>query len=281
MVKTGQVWTGNFVTLDATGALAAASVGPAGVLYVAGVATLDVVTISGANPYKFSVTLPALTAGQSVGLYVTATVATIATASVVAEDVADTKLVSDLNDAATAPSAADNATAAAAAILVTPANKLGTDAAGRVEVSGATNTLDSLLTALQGAGWTDETLVALGALLDAIKAKTDGLPASPAAVGSAMTLTAAYEAAKTAAQAGDAMTLDAAALTAIGARVIEGTHTQDDVLRLVLALMSKVDGAGTGTGILTYRDSLDTKDRIVQTVDESGNRSAVTLDGTL
>jgi hypothetical protein len=36
----------------------------------------------------------------------------------------------------------------------------------------------------------------------AIKAKTDNLPASPAAVGSAMTLTGAYDAAKTAAQAG-------------------------------------------------------------------------------
>jgi hypothetical protein len=36
-------------------------------------------------------------------------------------------------------------------------------------------------------------------LIDAIKAKTDNLPASPAAVGSAMTLTSAYDAAKTAA----------------------------------------------------------------------------------
>ena len=35
--------------------------------------------------------------------------------------------------------------------------------------------------------------------MDAIKAKTDNLPASPAAVGSAMTLTSAYDAAKTAA----------------------------------------------------------------------------------
>lgn len=37
----------------------------------------------------------------------------------------------------------------------------------------------------------------------AIKAKTDNLPASPAAVGSAMTLTGAYDAAKTAAQVSD------------------------------------------------------------------------------
>jgi hypothetical protein len=100
MLKTLQVFTGNFVTTDSTGALAAASVGPAGVLYVAGTATADAVTISGANPYKFSVTLPALTAGQSVAMYVTATVGGIATAAFVAAELADTKRVSDLVDAA-------------------------------------------------------------------------------------------------------------------------------------------------------------------------------------
>ena len=58
--------------------------------------------------------------------------------------------------------------------------------------------------------------------ISAIKTKTDNLPASPAAVGSAMTLTSAYDAAKTASQLtaadlpsdyakpGDAMTLTAA-----------------------------------------------------------------------
>lgn len=44
----------------------------------------------------------------------------------------------------TVPSAADNATAAAAAILVTPANKLDTDASGHVSISGTKNTLDDL-----------------------------------------------------------------------------------------------------------------------------------------
>ena len=135
MVKSGQVWSGLFVSLDATGALATPSVGPAGVLYVDGTANGATVTISGSNPYKWSVTLPTLTAGQSVSMYVTATIAAIATASVVAEDVADTKRVSDLNDAAAAPSASDNATATAAAILVTPANKLATAATGEASAN--------------------------------------------------------------------------------------------------------------------------------------------------
>jgi len=94
-VKSGQVWAGVFPTVDATGALSAGT--PAGVLYVDGVADASVVTITGANPYKFSVTLPALTAGQRVQMYITATIAGIATAGVVASEQADTALVSDID----------------------------------------------------------------------------------------------------------------------------------------------------------------------------------------
>jgi hypothetical protein len=49
--------------------------------------------------------------------------------------------------------------------------------------------LEATLTAIKGAGWSTETLAAIDALIDAIKAKTDLIPASPAAVGSAMALT--------------------------------------------------------------------------------------------
>lgn len=106
MVKSGQAWAGLVVTRDATGALAAASVGPAGTLYVNGTSNGAGVTITGSNPYKWAVTLPSLTAGDSVSMYITATVGGIASAAVVAEDVADTKRVSDLNDAAAALDAA-------------------------------------------------------------------------------------------------------------------------------------------------------------------------------
>lgn len=95
-VKSGAAWAEAFVTTDSTGALSAATVGPAGVLYVDGVATGTAVTISGANPYKWACTLPALTAGQTVSIYVTATIATVATAAFVAQDTADTYLVSDI-----------------------------------------------------------------------------------------------------------------------------------------------------------------------------------------
>src|SRR5690349_10010471 len=98
MVKSGQTWTGLFVTRDSTGALSTPSVGPTGTLYVNGTSNGASVTITGSNPYKFSVTLPTLTAGDSVSMYVTATIATIATAAIVAYDIGDTLRVSDLNN---------------------------------------------------------------------------------------------------------------------------------------------------------------------------------------
>ena len=96
MVKSGQAWSGTIVTVDATGALATPSVGPAGSLYVDGTANGASVTVTGTNPYKWAVTLPALTAGQSVSMYITATIATIATGAIVAEDQADTARISDV-----------------------------------------------------------------------------------------------------------------------------------------------------------------------------------------
>lgn len=68
-------------------------------------------------------------------------------------------------------------------------------------------------------------------------------------------------------------------LTSMGARAVDGTYTQDEVMRLIAAVLAgKVSGAGTGTE--TFRDINDTKDRIVATVDVNGNRTAITLDGT-
>ena len=103
-VKSAQTWTGLFATRDGNGALSAATTGPAGTLYKNGTSDAASVTITGSNPYKFSVTLPSLTAGDTVSMYVTATVAGVATAAVVAEAIGDTLRVSDI------PTAAQNAT---------------------------------------------------------------------------------------------------------------------------------------------------------------------------
>ena len=96
-VKSGQVISGIVITTDGTGALVAATGIPEGTLYVDGVANGAEVAIIGLNPYSWTVTLPALTVGQTVQLYVTATVAGITVGGVVWEDVSDTALLSDLS----------------------------------------------------------------------------------------------------------------------------------------------------------------------------------------
>jgi hypothetical protein len=58
---------------------------------------------------------------------------------------------------------------------------------------------------------------------------------------------------------------------------VEAGLTLRQALRLIsAALAGKVSGAGTTT--ITIRDTNDTKDRIVATVDANGNRTAVTRD---
>lgn len=95
-VKTGQTIAGSFCTVSATGALTAATGTPVGTLYVAGVANAATVTIAGSNPYSWSVTLPALAAGDIVQMYITATISAISAGGFVWDDVADTGLISDV-----------------------------------------------------------------------------------------------------------------------------------------------------------------------------------------
>ncbi len=96
MIKSGQDWAGIFATYDSDGSLKAPSSGPTGTLYIDGSSNSATVTITGSNPYKFSVTLPTLTAGQRVDMYITATISSIATAGIVASDQADTAYISNV-----------------------------------------------------------------------------------------------------------------------------------------------------------------------------------------
>lgn len=60
--------------------------------------------------------------------------------------------------------------------------------------------------------------------------------------------------------------------------VIESTFTFRQLFRIIFAVLAgKTSGGGTST--LTFRDLLDTKDRVTATVDVSKNRTDVTLDG--
>lgn len=62
-------------------------------------------------------------------------------------------------------------------------------------------------------------------------------------------------------------------------RVIEGGVTAEEMMRIIISgLAGLVSGAGTGTELFKSMDG--TKTRIESTVDEDGNRTAVTLDGS-
>lgn len=66
---------------------------------------------------------------------------------------------------------------------------------------------------------------------------------------------------------------------AVAAVAVDGSTTLAESLRLANAVLGgKVSGAGTGTE--TFRDLANTKDRVVATVDSSGNRTAITRDLT-
>lgn len=61
--------------------------------------------------------------------------------------------------------------------------------------------------------------------------------------------------------------------------VFEGTYTFRQMMRIVFSgLAGKASGGGTGT--LVFRDAADAKARITATVDASGNRTAIVLDGS-
>lgn len=63
------------------------------------------------------------------------------------------------------------------------------------------------------------------------------------------------------------------------AGTVEGAHDVQDVLKFLLSFIAgTVTGAGSTE--ITFRDTGDAKDRIVQTVDSRGNRYSVTLDGS-
>ena len=73
--------------------------------------------------------------------------------------------------------------------------------------------------------------------------------------------------------------LSAAGVDAVLDEVVEGTYTLRQAMRLLLSLLGG-KASGGGTTAIMYRDTGDTKDRVLMAVDSNGNRSAVTLDLT-
>jgi len=72
--------------------------------------------------------------------------------------------------------------------------------------------------------------------------------------------------------------LDDITVAEIKAGIADGTYDLEEMIRLIFsACCAKVSGGGSST--LIFRDGPDSKNRVTATVDASGNRTAVTLDG--
>lgn len=67
--------------------------------------------------------------------------------------------------------------------------------------------------------------------------------------------------------------------SAVWAEALESGYTAQEIMRVMAAaLAGEVSGAGTAT--VTIRDIADTTNRIVASVDGTGNRTSVTLDAS-
>ena len=197
-LKSGQSLTVNFTVQDATGAAADADSPPSGTLLVNGVADDATVTVTNISTglYRAAVTLPTLNAGDVVAMLIEASVDAVSAKGIVFQAVADTQCASDV--------------------------KAVVDA-----IKAVTDLLPN------GGALTD---LALEATAQSIKGKTDNLPASPAAVGSAMTL------------ADNAITAPKLADSAV-AKIEAALLNEGDGQALIDAIVQAIDAADISTNL--------------------------------
>jgi len=202
-VKSEQTIAVDFTTNSSTGAATDADALPVGTLVVDGVDNAAVVTVTnkGTGNYKAEVTLPAeLTAGARVQIRIAATVGGVAAKAIIWEDFVDPKRVGDLNDL-TAQQVAD-----AAKLAPSP---------GDADPGSLKAQVDACVSQASSAASYSELV-------------NSRLPASPAAVGSAMTLAdGAITAAKIATDAISADKIATDAVTKVQAGL--STLTAQDV----------------------------------------------------
>lgn len=86
-----------------------------------------------------------------------------------------------------------------------------------------------------------------------------------------------YKSGNTAESIGTTLQVVTDLVDAICDEIMEGTITLRQTMRLVLAVLT-AKSSGGGTDTITFRDIGDTKDRLVVTVDEDGNRTIIIRD---
>lgn len=139
------------------------------------------------------------------------------------------------------------------------------------DMSGIANAVIAML----GSGDLDATIRAWGDM--AIDIVVTGTGLTTANVGQAV-WSALAAANNNAGSMGEKLN-DAGSASNPWTEVIESGFTAAEIMRMLAAVMAgKSSGGGTAT--VRFRDVGDTKDRIVATVDENGNRTALTRDAT-
>ena len=155
--------------------------------------------------------------------------------------------------------------------------------------------LEATLTAMKGAGWTDETLKAIrdsvsvvdgnvdDILADTDELQSDDIPSALSAIdGKIDTIDSIVDGilvdtgTTIPAQISGLNDLDADTILSSS---IDGLYSLKDVFKLMAAMLAaKASGGGTDT--ITFRDLSDTLDRIIFTVDDDGNRLTATYNLT-
>lgn len=149
---------------------------------------------------------------------------------------------------------------------------------------GLSGTTVGTATTLGGTGVTAvQSGLATAAVLGDVKAKTDNLPSDPADQSVIIAATDAITSAIGELPSAEEIASEVAApsastiAAAVWATVLDGTRSATQLVRgFAAVLLGKASGLDTTTA--TYRNIADGKDVVEATVDEHGNRTAVSLD---
>ena len=168
-------------------------------------------------------------------------------------------------DSANLPTDVSDVKTDTAAILVDTTGLNGDAMRG---TDGANTTIPDVAGTAAGLHTTTDALVTtVDGVVDTILADTNELQLNQ---GNWLTATSVTVSDKT------GFSLSAAGIDDILDETIEGTHSLREMMRLFASmLVGKVSGGGTAT--ITFRDIDDSKNRIVMTVTDVGNRTAVVL----
>ena len=190
------------------------------------------------------------------------------------------------NASATLTGSGDISTAIGSMILYAVAELSGSGSLSDADLTALGNIQAALdgTGSLDGTGQLAEVLLAVatlagsGSISAASLGAEAGLVASLSGSGSIDADASAIGSMSATVTLAESGTLTAQAVAdAVWAQIIEAGYTADDVLRLLAAANAgKLSGASGST--ITIRDLGDTTDRIVATVDASGNRLSITLD---